>query len=221
MQPMRAIILSAALATAAAALPAAAAAADKGKEPASAAAPAADPKAAPSGVYTPDAEHRHLLFSYNHQGYSTSFVRWRDWTGEIAWNADKPEKSSVAITIDATKVDSGVDIFDEHLRGEKFFDTAKHPTITFKSTSVKKTGPNKGTITGDLTIKGVTKPVTLDAAFNKAAFDQRGQAHKIGFSGKGVVKRSDWGLGAAVPFVGDEVTIIVEAEFLGPKKAGQ
>ena len=186
------------------------------KEKSGAAAPAAvaDPKAAPDGLYVTDPAHRTILFSYQHQGYSVPYVRWREWTGKLKWNATKPEQSFIQVDIDASKVDSGVDAFDGHLKGEKFFDVAKHPTITFVSTSLKQKGPNTGTVTGNLTIKGVTKPATLDVTLNKAALEQRGNVHKIGFSGKGVVKRSDWGLDAAVPFVSDEVTITVEAEFV-------
>lgn len=180
---------------------------------------AVDFKAAKSGAYAPDPNHRHILFSYAHQGYSTSYVRWRDWTGTLNWNAEKPEKSSVSITINAAKVDSGVDLFDEHLRGERFFDTANHPTITFASRSLKQTAPNAGVMTGDLTIKGVKKPVTLDVVLNKAAFEQRGNLYKLGISATGKVKRSDWGLDAAIPFVGDEVSIIIEAEFQQPAAA--
>ncbi|MEQ1930841.1 MAG: YceI family protein, partial [Parvularculaceae bacterium] len=147
--------------------------------------------------------------------------RWRAWTGELNWNPEHPEKSAISVTIDAAKVDSGVDVFDGHLKSDKFFDAANYPTITFKSTSVQPKGPNKGVIVGDLTIRGVTVPASLDVTFNKAAFEQRGNIHKIGFSGKSVVKRSSWGLDAAIPFVGDEVTITIEAEFLGPKTAPQ
>jgi polyisoprenoid-binding protein YceI len=210
-------ILAAALAATALAAPAFANEQGKGKAKAKAeAAAVADAKAAPSGEYRTDPTHRHILFSYDHQGYSVSWIRWREWTGELNWNAEAPEKSSVKVTIDAAKVDSGVDVFDEHLRGEKFFDTAKYPTITFVSTSNKSLGKNKGQMSGDLTIKGVTKPVTLDVTLNKAAFEQRGGAYKVGFSGKTRIKRSDFGLDVAVPFVGDLVTLTVEAEFMGP-----
>lgn len=174
---------------------------------------AVDLAAAKAGVYVPDFKHRHILFSYDHQGFSTSYVRWRDWTGELKWDPADPEKSSVSVVINADKVDSGVDIFDGHLRGEKFFDTANHPTIAFKSTSLKRKGPNSGVMTGDLTIKTVTKPVTLDVVINKAAYSAQQKTSKVGFSAKGVVKRTDWGLDVAVPFVGDEVTITIEAEF--------
>lgn len=207
------IVLAAALAAAAVA-PAYAKKNDKAADAASAV--KVDPATTPSGVYKPDPVHRHLYFSYMHQGYSVSWVRWRDWTGELNWNAESPEKSSVNVAIDATKIDTGFEVFDGHMKSEKFFDVANHPAITFASTSVKQKGANKGLITGDLTIKGVTKPVTLDVTFNKGAFEERAKAPKLGFSGKTTLKRSDWGLDAAIPFVGDEVTVIVEAEFYGP-----
>ncbi len=178
---------------------------------------AVDLAAARSGKYTTDPKHHHILFKYRHQGYSTSYVRWRDWTGELDWNAENPEASSIVVTINADKVDSGVDEFDGHLRGENFFNTASNPTIMFKSASLSRTGTNTGKMAGDLTIKGVTKPLTLDVTINKAAFEERGNMYKLGFSGKGVVNRSEFGMDYAIPFVSDEVTIIVEAEFLSPK----
>ncbi len=149
---------------------------------------------AASGAYTPDEKHRYITFSYFHQGYSRPWVRWREWTGTLNWDAEAPENSSVNIIIDATSVDSGVDVFDGHLNGDKFFDTANNKEITFVSTGVTKTGANTGKITGDLTIKGITKPVTLDAVFNKGAYEERGNQYKLGFSGKASVKRTDFGL---------------------------
>lgn len=187
--------------------------------PDNAAAEAVDLSAAASGVYTTDAKHRHLIFNYGHQGYSVSYVRWRDWTGELNWNAEKPEESSIAVKINATEPDSGVDEFDDHLRGENFFDVANHPEITFNGTSLERTGDNTGRMTGDLTIKGVTKPVTLDVTINKAAFEERANAYKLGFSAKGEIIRSEFGLDYAVPFVDDKVNLIIEAEFLSPKAA--
>lgn len=211
MQNLSAVILAAVMA--AVAPPALA---KKAESPAAA---KVDPGATPSGVYTPDPMHRHLYFSYLHQGYSASWVRWRDWTAELNWNAEQPDKSSVKVTIDAAKIDTGFDVFDGHMKSEKWFDVAKHPTITFASTAVKRKGDNKGVIVGDLTIKGLTKPVTLDVTFNKGAFEERAKAPKLGFSGKAVLQRSDWGLDALIPFVGDEVTVIIEAEFYGPPAA--
>lgn len=192
--------------------------AEEAAPPAEEAAPA-DLSAARSGLYTPDPHHHHLLFNYAHQGYSVSWVRWRDWTGELNWNAEDPEASTIAVTIDARGVDSGVDEFDGHLMGESFFDAANHPTIAFTSTSLERTGPNAGKMTGDLTIKGVTKPVTLDVVLNKAGFDERANAYRLGFSAKGEVNRSDFGLDLYAPFVSNEVNLVIESEFMSPAEA--
>lgn len=169
-----------------------------------------------SGEYKPDARHRYITFSYSHFGYSHPHVRWRDWDATLNWNAENPENSSVSVTIDASSVDSGVDVFDGHLKGKNFFDTDNHPEITFASTALTKTGPNAGTMTGDLTIKGVTKPVMMNVTLNKGAYEERGNKYKLGFSASGTVNRSDFGLDYAVPAVGDEVVISVEAEFEMP-----
>lgn len=167
-----------------------------------------------SGEYAPDPKHRYITFSYLHQGFSRPMVRWRDWTGTLNWDAENPENSSVSVTIDASSVDSGVDEFDGHLRDERFFDTANHPEITFQSTSVSRTGDSTGTIAGDLTIKGETKPVTLDVTFNKGAFNERDNSYKLGFSGSTTVKRSDFGVDTYVPYVSDEVDITIETEWV-------
>lgn len=168
---------------------------------------------APSGTYAPDPHHRYITFSYTHQGYSHPWLRWREWDGTLNWNAEDPSKSSVNVTINADSIDSGVNVFDGHLKGENFFDTARYPEIKFASTGIEQTGPTTGTMTGDLTIKGVTKPVTLYVTFNKGAYEERGKIYKLGFSAKGTVKRSDFGVDAYVPIVSDDVNVVIESEF--------
>lgn len=174
---------------------------------------AIDLSVAPSGKYITDPKHRYIAFSYLHQGYSRPQLRWRDWRGELDWNAKTPEESSVMVTIDARSIDSGVDEFDEHLRSADFFDVANHPTITFESTSVERTGPNTGKVTGNLAIKGIVKPVTLDVVLNRAGSDPQSNQPKLGFSARGEVNRSDFDLDQYVPFVGDKVTLVIETEF--------
>lgn len=176
--------------------------------------------AAVSGEYTTDERHHYITFSYLHMGFSHPWLRWRDWEATLDWNAENPEQSSVEAVIDAESIDSGVDEFDGHLQGERFFDTAKHPEITFVSTKVERTGDNTGVITGDLTIKDITVPVSLDVTFNKADFDER-SGYKLGFSGKAVVKRSDFGMTYAIPIVSDEIEIVIEAEFVKPADGGE
>ncbi len=170
------------------------------------------------GLYKSDTSHAYITFSYDHQGYSRPWLRWRSWTGELSWDPAAPEKSSITAVIDVASIDSGVDKFDEHLKSADFFDVAVHPQITFKSTGVTLNGPATAKVVGDLTIKGVTKPVTLDVKINRAADDDFAKGYKLGFSGKTAIKRSEFGVDKYTPFVGDDVEIVIEAEFVMPKE---
>jgi polyisoprenoid-binding protein YceI len=175
-------------------------------------APSPDLTAAVKGAYAVDKGHGYIAFSYDHQGFSRPHLRWGAWDGTIDFDPSAPEKSSVSITIDAASIDSGVSGLNDHLKSADFFEVEKYPTITFKSTKVERTGVSTGKITGDLTIKTVTKPVVLDVKFNKAAKGRDGKP-KLGFSGTTTVLRSDFGVDMAVPFVGDEVAIVIETEW--------
>ncbi len=177
---------------------------------------AATPSAAVSGTYQADPNHRYITFSYLHVGYSRPMLRWRDWDATLEWDADNPAVSSLSVVIDATSIDSGVDEFDGHLNGDRFFDTANHPEITFVSTKLVKTGDATGIMTGDLTIKGITKPVDLDVTLNRTARDEIFKTYKIGFTATGTVMRTDYGMDYAVPMVSDEVEINIQAEFVKP-----
>lgn len=182
--------------------------------PSSAIALTTAPGDAPAGTYTNDKGHAYITFHYVHQGYSRPFLRWRDWDSTLNWMPENPEASSVNVTIKTNSIDTGVDIFDEHMRSADWLDVATYPTASFKSTSLTKTSERTGTMTGDLTLMGVTKPVTLDVTFNKAADGRAPGSHKIGFSANTVLKRSDWGLGKYAPAVSDKVDVIIEAEYV-------
>ncbi len=175
-----------------------------------------NPSDAPDGTYSIDKTHGYITFSYAHQGYSKPMLRWRDWDSTLEWNGSDPSKSTVSVSIDASKVDSGVDVFDDHLRGEKYFDVEKYPTITFNSTKVMMRDSKVGTMIGELTIKGKTLPASVHLKFNKTAVNKRKGAQVIGLSGHSIIKRSDWGLDVAVPMVSDEIEIVIQAEYLMP-----
>ena len=168
---------------------------------------------APAGEYTLDKTHGYITFSYSHQGYSRPWLRFRDIDSTLSIDNKNLENSTVSVSIDAASIDSGVDIFDEHLRDdEKFFNVAKYPTITFSSTEVKLDGVNL-VLTGDLTMKGVTKSITLEGQFNQGGKHFRTGKPLLGFSATGTLKRSDWDLGFAAPVVSDEVSLVIEVEY--------
>lgn len=167
----------------------------------------------PSGNYVMDKTHGYVTFEYLHQGYSRPTLRFDDVDAVLTLDSETPTNSSVNVTIKADSIDTGVPKFDDHIKGKDMFDVANHPTITFVSTSLTQKDAAHGTLTGDLTMKGITKPVTLDVKFNKAGQHFRTKMPMAGFSASGKIMRSDWDMGYAVPAVGDEVEIRVEAEF--------
>ncbi len=104
--------------------------------------------------------------------------------------------------------------FDAHLKSPDLFDTARFPTATFKSTAIEVTGPSTGKISGELSLRGVTRPVVLDAVFNGAGVHPMNKKYIAGFNATTKLKRSDFGLTYALPVVGDEVTLTISAEFI-------
>jgi len=126
-------------------------------------------------------------------------------------------KSTVEVTLPLSGLNSFTAKFDEHLRSADFFDAAKFPTATFKSTKVEAAGTNKLTVTGDLTVKGVTKPVVLDVTVNGAGEHPMAKVPAVGFDATATLKRSDFGMGAYVPNVGDEIKVRITTEALIPK----
>jgi len=175
---------------------------------------ATDPAAAPAGTWTLDKRHASLTMKVTHFGTSHYTFRFAQGAvdGSYVYDPAKPLDTKVSITIDAAKVDTGLPDFDKEIGTDpKFFDAAKYPKITFVSTKVE-----PGKLTGDLTFRGVTKPVTLDVKYNGFAKTPFG-SQIMGFSATGKIKRSDFGFTHLVPMVSDEVDLLIEAEF-NPKK---
>ena len=174
----------------------------------------------PSGEYGLDKTHGYITFSYSHLGFSNPHVGFDNFEVSLDVDADNPDQSRVEVLIDAASINSRVDVFNEHLNGDNFFDTAAHPEITFASTGISATGENTFDIAGDLTIKGITKPVTLSATINKAADHPMRGVPTIGVTAMTEVLRSEWGFDYAVPMVSDEVSIFIDVE-LPIKKDGE
>ena len=174
-----------------------------------------DPSHAPSGAYQLETSHSQLLFSVLHIGMTDYYGRFDKLSGTLSFDPHQPEKSAVSITIDTSSVDTPSDRLEDELRGPSTFDTKQFATASFKSTSITRTGPNTGKISGDLTLKNVTKPVTLDVTFNGGGHNPVGDAYALGFRATATIKRSEFGLTGMVwaPFVSDDVQLIIEAMF--------
>lgn len=175
------------------------------------AAVAAAPALAAPETYVVDGNHTFPRFSYNHLGYSIQMSRFDKATGTVT--LDKAAKTAaVDIVIDAKSVNTGSATFNEHIQGEDFLDTTKYSTATFKSTKVNFDGDKPASIEGNLTLKGVTKPVTLTVTDFKAAPHPMLKKDAIGANATTKVKRTDFNMGKNVPYVGDEVTIDIAIE---------
>jgi polyisoprenoid-binding protein YceI len=174
-----------------------------------------DPKQAPTGSYSLETRHSQVLFAIPHLGITDYYGRFDKLSGTLNYNSGAPEKSSVNITIDMTSIDVPSHELVGELMGAGVFNAAGFPTATFKSTSIARTGPNSGTITGDLTLHGVTKQVTLDATFGGVTADPFSGADDIGFHATATVKRTDFGITGMVweQIVGDDVKLTIEAMF--------
>jgi polyisoprenoid-binding protein YceI len=169
------------------------------------------PASAAPATYVIDGTHTYPRFSYSHFGLSTQLSRFDKTTGTIVLD-QAAKAASVDITIDMKSVDTGYATFNEHIQGEDFLDTAKYPTATFKSTKVDFAGDKPVAIHGDLTIKGVTKPVTLKIENYLNMTHPMLNKDAIGADASAVIKRSDFNAGKYAPNVGDDVTISIALE---------
>ncbi len=162
--------------------------------------------------YTIDPTHTATVFTWNHFGFSTPSANFSDIQGTISVDNAKPANSAVNVTIPLSSLNTNVKALDEHLKNADFFDAEKYPNITFKSTKVQAVGNNKYKITGNLTVKNVTKPVVLDAVLNKQGVHPMTKAESIGFNATTSFDRSAFGVGAYVPNVGDKITVNITTE---------
>lgn len=162
--------------------------------------------------YKIDPTHTATVFSWNHFGFSTPSANFTDIQGTISVDNAKPEKSSVNVTIPLSSVNTNVKALDEEFQQEAWFNADKYPNITFKSTKVETKDKKNFKITGDLTIKGVTKPVVLDAVLNKQGAHPMTKAETVGFNATTSFDRSLFGIGNYVPNVGDKIVVNITTE---------
>jgi polyisoprenoid-binding protein YceI len=169
------------------------------------------PALAAPETFVSDNNHTFPSFSYSHLGYSVQMSRFDKTTAKVVLDKEA-HTASVEVNIDTTSVDTGSTLFNEHIQGPELLDTAQFPTATFRSTKVTFDGDKPASIDGDLTIRGVTKPVTLKVTHFHAMPHPMLKKDAIGANATVVVKRSDFGATKFVPYVGDDVTITVTIE---------
>jgi polyisoprenoid-binding protein YceI len=168
-------------------------------------------------TYQLDPGHTMVLFTWNHFGYSNPTANLGLAEGTLVFDEQHPASSSVQVTLPLANLDTHVPALDKHLKEADFFDADKFPTVTFKSTKVQSLGGHKFKVTGDLTVHGVTKSVVLDATLNKVGPHPMMKVQAIGFDATATINRKDFGVGAYVPAVSNEIKIHITTEGSVPK----
>ncbi len=161
-------------------------------------------------TYKLEPSHTSVTFQWTHFGFSHPSGKFMNAEGSVTLDQAAPAKSSVDVSFAIAGVNTGVPALDKEFQEANWFDAAKYPNATFKSTKVDVTGKDTAKVTGDLTIHGVTKPVTLDVKLNQVGKEMGKDT--VGFTAKGTIKRSEFGIGAYVPAVSDEIELSIEAE---------
>lgn len=179
------------------------------------AAPSTDPSRMPAGTYVLDPEHASLIARVKHAGFSSFTIRFRIRDARYNWDPASPRTAQVEATVDPASFDTGLGPKDGEL-AQDFLNVRKFPAARFVSTSIQPGENGRGTMTGDLTLHGVTRPVTFDVTWN--GYDSGLFGQRSGFSARGTFKRSDFGidrfLKPPLGFVGDEVELVLEVEFV-------
>ena len=163
-------------------------------------------------TWTADTSHSAVGFSVRHMMVSNVKGAFNKFTATVEGSPADPASAKINATIEVASVDTREPKRDEHLRSADFFDAAKHPQMTFVSTKVEKVSATKAKVTGNLTLRGVTKPVTLDVDFHGAGAMNGGKP-TVGFEAETTIKRSDFGVSMGIPFVSDEVELKIHAAF--------
>jgi polyisoprenoid-binding protein YceI len=172
-----------------------------------------DPAKVPAGEWALDPRHASLVIKVPHMGgFSRYTMRFNKLAGGFTYDPANWQAAKVSITVDPKSIDTGDGGFSRTVAG--YFEPDKYPVIQFTSTGLTPAGEGKGQLTGDLNFHGVTRPVTLDVEFNGVGSGFPVSGTRLGFSGTGRIKRSEFGVTAARPFAGDVVDLIFEVEFV-------
>ncbi len=174
---------------------------------------AKDPAKVQAGAYTLEKYHTKILFGVSHFGFSTYYGSFNDASGTLDFEPKTPAKSALDVTIQTASVATENAKLDGELKSADWFDADKYPTVEFKSTAIKTTGKDAGEVTGNLTLHGVTKPVTLHVVFNGGGVNPIDSKYTVGFEVSGKIKRSDFGITKYEGGIGDDVTLIISGAF--------
>ena len=174
---------------------------------------AADVSRVTAGTYPVDTAHTQVTWQVNHMGISMLQGQFGASAGSLTVDPKRPAATKVDVTFQVDQLSTTAAPFANHLKSKDFFDVANNPTARFVSTRVTPAGASRAKVDGNLTIKGVTKPVTLDVTFVGAGNNPMNKKLNIGFRATGAINRSDFGLGMAVPVVSDRVELTINAAF--------
>ena len=164
-------------------------------------------------TYTIEPDYTQAVFRWSHLGFSNPAAQLSQGQGTLEFDPANPTRAAVNVTIALSSLNTGVPALDEHLRSEDFFEVAKFPTARFRSTKVEQgAGKDRLKVTGELNLHGITRPVTLDVTVLKIGANPRTQLPTVGFEATTTLKRSDFGLGAFVPQVSDEIKLQISSQ---------
>jgi polyisoprenoid-binding protein YceI len=172
-----------------------------------------------AATYALEADYTQCVFRWDHLGFSHPAAQLSQGQGTLEFDPADPTRASVDVTLQLASLNTGVPALDEHLRSEDFFEAAKFPTARFRSTRVEPgAAKDRLRVTGELSLHGITRPVTLDVTILKVGANPRTQLPTVGFEATTVLKRSEFGLGAYVPQVGDEIRVQISSQGVVEKK---
>jgi polyisoprenoid-binding protein YceI len=165
------------------------------------------------GAYAVEPQHTRVLFAVSHMGFTTWYGEFTHVSGTLNLTPQAVGNSTLEIHIPVNTVSTTSAKLDGELKSPQWLDAEKFPEIVFKAKQVERTGEDSAKVTGDVTLHGVTKPVTLDVKFNGAGTNPLDKKYTAGFEVSGTIKRSDFGVNTYVPLIGDDVKIIISAGF--------
>ena len=172
-----------------------------------------DPAAVKPGVYSLEPQHTQVLFRVYHLGFSTYYGEFSGASGSLRLDPRAAAADALQVSIPIASVHTTSPKLDDELRSADWFGADAYPTASFQSTTVTQTGPGRADVTGQLTLHGVTRSLTLHVRFNGAGVNPLSKAYTAGFEASGHIKRSDFGVSKYVPLVGDEVELIISGAF--------